>query len=432
MSSIILNSESKLSQCISNHDSESDIISEEGLFSSLFVLISKKNEDNFGLEKHSTLSEEIQTYENLNFDNKEIHNTHLLTLDKKKFLNGFKKNPFLKNGKHDFFSKQKLTLKENSMGLNLEMLNTRSKEEFSKNFSEILKNINNNNVVKSVNLSSFKQNPPNKQLIDLVSKKNQTTTINNKDNPDDFEYFKFKIKEFKTDFSNGLTVKVKEETSLNNTKKELFDTLDSTLNINKSIKLTNDKSISKIDINSFSNNSNSTINTNISNQYLGNNSNGSSFNGGNSFYSGSGNSLEYLNMLDKSWSNSLLNKIEKGIKNGEETLEISLKPNNLGKLKVSLSLNNESARINITTENPSAALLLSEAESKLSQMLENTGLKLLNLSTNSDQGRRNNTKNGNQDNTEKKMLANDEISLEKGDKTVSKINSKNQILNLLA
>ena len=65
-------------------------------------------------------------------------------------------------------------------------------------------------------------------------------------------------------------------------------------------------------------------------------------------------------------------------------------------------------------------------------MLENTGLKLSNFSTNSDQSKKNNTKNGNQDNTGKKMLANDEISLEKGNQLVSKINSENQILNLLA
>ena len=35
-------------------------------------------------------------------------------------------------------------------------------------------------------------------------------------------------------------------------------------------------------------------------------------------------------------------------------------------------------------------------------------------------------------NNDKKMLAKDEISLEKGDQLVSKINSENQILNLLA
>ena len=128
----------------------------------------------------------------------------------------------------------------------------------------------------------------------------------------------------------------------------------------------------------------------------------------------------------------LLNKVEKAIKNGNEKIEISLKPNNLGKLKISLSLSNDSARINIITENSSAALLLSEAEGKLSQMFENTGLKLSNFSTSSDQGKKHNTNNNNKDEKEKKMLAKDEASLEKGMKMSSKINSENQILNLLA
>ena len=65
-------------------------------------------------------------------------------------------------------------------------------------------------------------------------------------------------------------------------------------------------------------------------------------------------------------------------------------------------------------------------------MLENTGLKLSNFSTSLDQGKKHNTKNGNQDNTDKKTLAKDEISLEKGNQMLSKINSENQILNLLA
>ena len=63
---------------------------------------------------------------------------------------------------------------------------------------------------------------------------------------------------------------------------------------------------------------------------------------------------------------------------------------------------------------------------------DNQGNWIVKINTNSDQNKKNNTKNGNQDNTGKKMLANDEISLEKGNQMVSKINSENQILNLLA
>ena len=95
-------------------------------------------------------------------------------------------------------------------------------------------------------------------------------------------------------------------------------------------------------------------------------------------------------------------------------------------------MNYDSARINIITESPSAALLLSEAEQKLSQMLENTGLKLSNFNTSSEQNKKHNSNKENQDNKDKKMLAKKEISLEKGTNLVGKNNSENQILNLLA
>ena len=221
---------------------------------------------------------------------------------------------------------------------------------------------------------------------------------------------------------------IKQDFLLNNNKKEFLNKIESHSNPLNFIKSASKENVSKVDnAYNFSQFSNVSHNTNIFNQNMGGN-----FNGGHSFYSGQGNSIEYLNMLDKTWGNNLLNKIEKIMKNGQESLEISLKPKNLGKMKITLSLTNDAAKINIITENSSAALLLSEAESKLSQMLENTGLKLSNFSTNSDQSKKNNTKNGNQDNTGKKMLANDEISLEKGNQMVSKINSENQILNLLA
>ena len=81
-------------------------------------------------------------------------------------------------------------------------------------------------------------------------------------------------------------------------------------------------SLSKSDNTSYSHQINTiTQNNNIFNQYSGSSFTGSNFAGNNSFYSGSGNSLEYLNMLDRNWSTSLLNKLEKGIKNGDETLE---------------------------------------------------------------------------------------------------------------
>ncbi len=430
MSSIVLNSESKLSQGTNNQNMETDNLSEDGLFNSLFVIISKENEDVLLLENNSSKDQEDIVSDSFYIENQENKNELFSVINENNFLKDFKKFSNFTKDKKDFFPKKNLSFENNPFEVNLEILNTKFKKEFSKNFSDVVKKINDKSLVKNINISSNEQN---KEFIDFVYKKNDNLVVNIKENLESFSSNRLKFYELKSGFDVVVTNKVDEDLLLENNNKKYLNNSTNIFNIFKDIKSIKNQNLLKSDNTNYHSQINTiTSSTNITNHFSGNYFSGSNFNGSNSFYSGTGNSLEYLNMLDKSWSNSLLNRIEKSIKNGDETLEISLKPRNLGKLKISLTLNNDSARINIITENSSAALLLSEAESKLSQMLENTGLKLSNLSTSSDQGKRHNPKNGNQDNNEKKMLAKDEISLEKGNQLVSKMNSENQILNLLA
>ena len=430
MSSIVLNSESKLSQCTNNQNMETDNLSEDGLFNSLFVIISQENEDVLLLENNSSKDQEDIVSDSFYIENQENKNELFSVINENNFLKDFKKFSNFTKDKKDFFPKKNLSFENNPFEVNLEILNTKFKKEFSKNFSDVVKKINDKSLVKNINISSNEQN---KEFIDFVYKKNDNLVVNIKENLESFSSNRLKFYELKSGFDVVVTNKVDEDLLLENNNKKYLNNSTNIFNIFKDIKSIKNQNLLKSDNTNYHSQINTiTSSTNITNHFSGNYFSGSNFNGSNSFYSGTGNSLEYLNMLDKSWSNSLLNRIEKSIKNGDETLVISLKPRNLGKLKISLTLNNDSARINIITENSSAALLLSEAESKLSQMLENTGLKLSNLSTSSDQGKRHNPKNGNQDNNEKKMLAKDEISLEKGNQLVSKMNSENQILNLLA
>ena len=430
MSSIVLNSESKLSQCTNNQNMETDNLSEDGLFNSLFVIISQENEDVLLLENNSSKDQEDIVSDSFYIENQENKNELFSVINENNFLKDFKKFSNFTKDKKDFFPKKNLSFENNPFEVNLEILNTKFKKEFSKNFSDVVKKINDKSLVKNINISSNEQN---KEFIDFIYKKNDNLVVNIKENLESFSSNRLKFYELKSGFDVVVTNKVDEDLLLENNNKKYLNNSTNIFNIFKDIKSIKNQNLLKSDNTNYHSQINTiTSSTNITNHFSGNYFSGSNFNGSNSFYSGTGNSLEYLNMLDKSWSNSLLNRIEKSIKNGDETLVISLKPRNLGKLKISLTLNNDSARINIITENSSAALLLSEAESKLSQMLESTGLKLSNLSTSSDQGKRHNPKNGNQDNNEKKMLAKDEISLEKGNQLVSKMNSENQILNLLA
>ena len=77
----------------------------------------------------------------------------------------------------------------------------------------------------------------------------------------------------------------------------------------------------------------------------------------------------------------LIEKLEKSIVDGIEELEISLTPKSLGRLNITINLQDNIAKINIIAETSSAALLLGEAESKLAQMMESSGLKLASLQT---------------------------------------------------
>ncbi len=105
--------------------------------------------------------------------------------------------------------------------------------------------------------------------------------------------------------------------------------------------------------------------------------------------------LENLNMLSKNWGDKLIEKIEKSIVDGIEKLEILLTPKSLGRLNVIINLQENMAKINIVAETASAAALLGEAESKLAQMMEGSGLKLASLQTLTQQFNNNNKDKGN-------------------------------------
>ena len=95
--------------------------------------------------------------------------------------------------------------------------------------------------------------------------------------------------------------------------------------------------------------------------------------------------LQALNMLSKSWGNNLIEKIEKSIEGGIEQLEIQLTPKSLGRLNVIININDTVTKINIVAESANAAALLGDAESKLSQMMEVSGLRLASLQTQTNQ-----------------------------------------------
>ena len=142
--------------------------------------------------------------------------------------------------------------------------------------------------------------------------------------------------------------------------------------------------------------------------------------------------LQNLNMLSKSWGNRLIEKIEKSIIDGVEEIEISLTPKSLGRLNVTINMQDTIAKISITTESANAATILADAEAKLSQMMEVSGLKLASLQTQANQF------GGNQKGKERAhKLASPvkKTNIEDSSRPmddINKINSKNEGLNLIA
>jgi flagellar hook-length control protein FliK len=142
--------------------------------------------------------------------------------------------------------------------------------------------------------------------------------------------------------------------------------------------------------------------------------------------------LNDLNMLSKSWGEKLIEKIEKSIVDGIEKIELSLSPKSLGKLNVTINMQDSVAKINIVAESSSVAALLGEAEAKLSQMMEATGLKLASLQTLTQQFGQN--KKG-KEQAQKLVVSKKKDNISDPEKTNRKINNKeghNEGLNLIA
>ena len=142
--------------------------------------------------------------------------------------------------------------------------------------------------------------------------------------------------------------------------------------------------------------------------------------------------LQNLNMLSKSWGTKLIEKIEKSIVDGVEKIEISLTPKSLGRLNVTINMQDTIAKISITAESANAAALLADAGSKLSQMMEVSGLKLASLQTQANQF------GGNQkgrEHAQKLASTTKKTNIEESSKpieNINKIKSINEGLNLIA
>ena len=77
----------------------------------------------------------------------------------------------------------------------------------------------------------------------------------------------------------------------------------------------------------------------------------------------------------------LLQRVEKGLAGGKDKIDFHLNPRNLGKMRISLMVQNDRTNIHIQTETHAAAQALSEAEARLAQMMDASGVKFGSLTS---------------------------------------------------
>ena len=126
--------------------------------------------------------------------------------------------------------------------------------------------------------------------------------------------------------------------------------------------------------------------------------------------------IEELDMSKLGWTEKLILRIEKGLKEDENQIEMALKPKELGSLKINLKIKDKSANVIIKVENAASMVALQSNEGLLVKTLLEQGLILEKINfenslMSSDKENKNSSEN-NKDNNfnkdEQKILDDDE------------------------
>ena len=94
-----------------------------------------------------------------------------------------------------------------------------------------------------------------------------------------------------------------------------------------------------------------------------------------------GSMMDMLDMAQDNWTEMLFQRVEKGLSGGKDKIDFHLNPRNLGKMRISLVVHNDRTHVHIQTDTSMAAQLLSDGEARLAQMMDVSGLKFGNLTS---------------------------------------------------
>lgn len=284
---------------------------------------------------------------------------------------GFNKNFFIKLSKH-----QKLkALNNNNIVDN--KIDSITKKQTPSALPSVFKNIGHTvdqSKQKSTKSNIINKNTGNKNIED--NRENQTSlNINNKkpnfvkkikknDHPNKLYQItnsnSFKYKE-KLDPSSLLDSKLSNNTNLNYINNQFNDEF-------KKNKMNEIKANDRV-----LNIQNSIDSSSKGNQFSQQNSSSFASSGVNSILEGL---LDTIDLSQKGWTTKLVSRIENALENGGEEIEFNLKPKNLGRLKVSVSIKNGNGIVKIITENTFVTNALTQNENYLQKLFNDQGINL--------------------------------------------------------
>ena len=323
------------------------------------------NINNLGLADFKKIQSEILSDQNIKTEAKD---KLLSLLDAAK---GFNKNFFIKLPEY-----QKLKVLNNKSVVD-NKIDLRIKKESSNALSSVLKHME--QPIDQSKEKSIKSSIINKKTSDIKSENNLENQTSLNSNNTKLNFVK-KIK--KNDHPNKLYQISNSNFFKNKEQLDPSSLLDSKLSNNTNLNYMNNQfgdELKKNKMNEIKANDKvfniqySTDSSNKGNQFSQQNSASFASGGVNSILEGL---LDTLDLSQKGWTTKLVSRIENALENGGEEIEFNLKPKNLGRLKVSISLNNGTGNVKIITENTFVTNALTQNENHLQKLFNDQGINL--------------------------------------------------------
>ena len=129
---------------------------------------------------------------------------------------------------------------------------------------------------------------------------------------------------------------------------------------------------------------------------------------------------QFLDLLESGWGEKFIKSLKQTIENGKNKIDFTIKPKNLGKLKVEVNVEDGKTNIKINSDNKTVAHILNENQIRLNELLNKENLRPENVFLSSHQ----NNSNGNNNNNKNK---NDTFDLM--ERKIKNISNKDQEIN---